>query len=60
MFQTAVILFFLVIVLPTVVIVRLKGKATLTEKDMQEIKEYKEVTEGEPLTEESQETSPKA
>jgi hypothetical protein len=60
LFQTAVILFFVVIVLPTVVIVRLRGKAPLTEKEMKKIEEYKEVTEGIPLTEDSQETSTKA
>jgi len=60
LFQTGVILFFVIVVLPTVVIVRLRGKAPLTEKDIKEIEEYKEETEGEPLTEESQETSTKA
>jgi hypothetical protein len=52
-FRTAVILFFIVVVLPTVVIIRLRGKATLTEKDMEKIREYKEEIEGEPLPEES-------
>lgn len=53
LFQDAVILFFVIVVLPTAVIVRLRGKATLTEKDVKKIKEYKEEIEGEPLPEES-------
>jgi hypothetical protein len=51
--KNAVIVFFAVVVLPTVVIVRLRSKATLTEKDLEKIKEYKEETEGEPLPAES-------
>jgi len=60
LFQTAVIVFFVVVVLPAVVIVRLRGKATLTEKDIKKIEEYEEEVKGEPLPEDSQETSKEA